>query len=72
MTDGNSLEQFYQENLEEQIILRLADIKNIPLDEAMRLYYGSELADQISRGENGIQYLDYKVLVQVLCEMNND
>ena len=54
MTDGNSLEQFYQENLEEQIILRLADIKNIPLDEAMRLYYGSELADQISRGENGI------------------
>ena len=32
----------------------------------MKEYYASKLADQISRGENGIQYLDHKVLAQML------
>ena len=68
MIDENVLEQVYQENLEEQIISHLAYSKNIPLEKAMDIYYGSRLADLISRGENGIQYLDYKVLTQILCE----
>ncbi len=67
--DENVLEQVYQENLEEQIISHLANIKDIPLEKAMDIYYGSRLADMISRGENGIQYLDYKVLTQILCEV---
>ncbi len=66
--DGNVLEQIYQENLEEDIISYLAKEKNISLEEAMKEYYASKLADQISRGENGIQYLDPKVLVRVLME----
>lgn len=69
MMDENVLEQVYQENLEEQIISHLANIKDIPLEKAMDIYYGSRLADMISRGENGIQYLDYKVLTQILCEV---
>ena len=67
--DENVLEQVYQENLEEQIISHLANIKDIPLEKAMDIYYGSRLADMISRGENGIQYLDYKDLTQILCEV---
>ena len=67
--DENVLEQVYQENLEEQIISHLANIEDIPLEKAMDIYYGSRLADMISRGENGIQYLDYKVLTQILCEV---
>ena len=67
--DENVLEQVYQENLDEQIISHLANIKDIPLEKAMDIYYGSRLADMISRGENGIQYLDYKVLTQILCEV---
>ncbi len=34
----------------------------------MQLYYCSTLADRIHIGEYGIQYLDYKVLVQILLE----
>ncbi len=66
--DENVLEQVYQENLEEQIISHLASLKDIPLEKAMDIYYGSRLANLISRGENGIQYLDYKVLTQILCD----
>ncbi len=66
--DGNVLEQIYQENLEEDIISYLAKEKKISLEEAMKEYYESKLADQISRGENGIQYLDHKVLAQVLLK----
>jgi len=62
------LEQIYQENLEERIISRLAEEKNISLENAMDIYYNSKLADKIHLGEDGIQYLDYKVLVEILME----
>ena len=62
------LEKVYQENLEERIISFLSEIKGISLEKAMQLYYGSKLADKIHRGEYGVQYLDYKVLVQILLE----
>ena len=62
------LEQIYQENLEERIISRLAEEKNISLENAMDVYYNSKLADKIHQGEDGIQYLDYKVLVEILKE----
>ena len=60
------LEKVYQENLEERIISYLSEIKGISLERAMQLYYNSKLADKIHRGEYGVQYLDYKVLVQSL------
>ncbi|BAL82783.1 hypothetical protein SELR_10750 [Selenomonas ruminantium subsp. lactilytica TAM6421] len=66
--DENVLEQVYQEKLEERIIAQIAKEKAIPLEKAMRIYYSSELADKIHQGMEGVQYLDYKVLVQVLNE----
>ena len=66
------LERIYQENLEERIISRLAREKDIGLEQAMQIYYSSKLADKIHRGDYGIQYLDYKVLVQLLCETEGE
>lgn len=66
--DGEMLEKYYQENLEEKIIAYLAEVKHITLQQAMDIYYHSQLADKIHRGKEGIQYLDYKVLVEILCQ----
>lgn len=68
MVDGDVLERVYQERLEERIIAHLAQVKNCSLEQAMDLYYNSELADKIHQGKDGIQYLDYKVLVQILID----
>ena len=66
--DGEVLEKVYQERLEERIIAYLAQVKNCSLEEAMDIYYHSRLADKIHQGTYGIQYLDYKVLAQILRE----
>ncbi len=63
---GNDLENFYREHLEEDIVLCLSERRNIPPEDAMRLYYHSRLADRIHEGEYGIQYLDYSVLTDIL------
>ena len=68
MVDGDVLERVYQERLEERIIAHLAQVQNCSLEQAMDLYYNSELADKIHQGKDGIQYLDYKVLVQILID----
>ena len=68
MVDGDVLERVYQERLEERIIAHLAQVKNCSLEQAMDLYYNSDLADKIHQGKDGIQYLDYKVLVQILID----
>lgn len=68
MVDEAELERVYQEGLEESIISYLAAIKDITLEAAMDIYYRSKLADKIHEGVYGIQYLDYKNLVQVLIE----
>ena len=66
--DGEVLERVYKENLEERIIAYLAERKGISLEKAMDIYYNSRLADQIYSGMEGIQYLDYKVLTDILLE----
>ena len=66
------LERIYQESLEERIIFYLAEKEKISLAKAMNIYYSSKLANRIHQGEYGIQYLDYKVLVQILCETEPD
>ena len=63
-----TLEQVYQENLEERLIAYLAETKLISFERAMGIYYSSKLADKIYQGVYGVQYLDYKVLAQILCE----
>jgi hypothetical protein len=67
-----SLECVYQENLEERIIAYLAEIRDFSYEKAMDLYYSSRLSDKIFLGKNGIQYLDYKVLVQILLETEKE
>lgn len=66
--DEEVLERVYQENLEERIIAFLSETERLSLETAMSIYYHSKLADKIHHGAEGIQYLDYKVLVQILCE----
>jgi len=70
--DENILEQVYQEKLEERIVAQIAKERDIPLEKAMRIYYSSNLADQIHQGMEGIQYLDYKVLAQLLIETEGE
>ncbi len=69
---GDVLERIYQESLEERIIFYLAEKEKISLEKAMNIYYNSKLANRIHQGEYGIQYLDYKVLVQILRETEPD
>lgn len=66
--DDHILEQTYQENLEERIIAFIADQHGVSLEKAMDIYYSSKLAEMIHDGVEGIQYLDYKVLGQILQE----
>ena len=70
--DGETLEKVYQENLEERIIAYLSQTKGTSLEEAMDIYYHSKLADKIHHGVEGVQYLDHKVLVRILCETEKE
>ena len=64
--DETILEQTYQENLEERLIAYIAEQSGFSLETAMNVYYHSKLADKIHQGTEGIQYLDYKVLADIL------
>ena len=66
--DGEVLEKIYKERLEERLIAHLAEMHHCDLNQAMDKYYHSRLADKIASGEYGMQYLDYKVLAQMLAE----
>lgn len=66
--DDKVLEKVYQENLDERIIGYLAEKEKISLEQAMDEFYNSKLATMIHKGEYGIQYLDYKVLTEMLIE----
>ena len=70
--NGEVLEQIYQERLEERIISYLAETEEMSLETAMDIYYNSKLAGKSHEGRYGVQYLDYKVLVQILCETEAD
>ena len=59
---------FYREELDERIIARLAEVKALPLDEAMDIYYRNRLSTQVANGTFGIDNLDYKYLVDDLIE----
>lgn len=68
MTDGQVLENIYQESLEENIIQHLAKEENLSLEDAMDVYYRSRLSEKIHAGKYGVQYLDYRNLVRILIE----
>ena len=66
------LESVYRENLEERIITYLAKTCGFSYEKAIDLYYSSKLSDKIYLGKDGIQYLDYKVLAQILLETEKE
>lgn len=66
--NGDVLEKYYKEALEERIISHLAKVKHLTLEQAMDIYYCSHLAQKVHEGKDDVQYLDYKVLVQILMD----
>lgn len=68
MTDRNQLSEIYKQNLENDIIRFLADMKKIELRKAFDIYYSSKLAEQIAEGIYGIENMDAKYLAEDLIE----
>ena len=66
--DGKVLEDIYREKLEERIIGYLSKKHGTDYLSAMNVYYNSKLAEKIHEGKYGVQYLDYKVLGDILEE----
>ncbi len=66
--DDKVLERIYLESLDERIIQYIAQTEDIGFEDATKLYYSSTLSDKIYKGDYDIQYLDYKVLVELLKE----
>lgn len=68
MNESDQLEKIYVQSLENDIIKYLAYKLKINNREAMHLYFKSKLCKQIHDGQYGIQYMDYKYLVEDLIE----
>ena len=68
MVDKKELEEVYKQNLENDIINAISKIKKIELRKAFDVYYSSKLAEQIEKGEYGIENLDAKYLEEDLIE----
>jgi len=66
--DKKELREIYIAFLEEDIIKAIADLKSIDNRIAMEKYYRSRLSQQISSGEYGVEYMDYKYLANDLIE----
>lgn len=66
--NDDALESTYREELDEKLISYLAEVREIPLEKAMDIYFNSRIAQLIGKGAQGIQYLDYKVLAQMILE----
>lgn len=68
MMNKKQLDEVYKQNLEEDIINAVAEIKGIELRKAFDIYYSSKLAEQIEKGSYGIENLDAKYLAEDLIE----
>lgn len=68
MIDREQLALVYKQNLEQDIIEHIAQIKEIGLREAFDIYYSSKLAEQIMEGKYGIENMDAKYLAEDLIE----
>ena len=68
MVDKNQLEEVYKQNLENDIINAVSEMKGIDLRKAFDVYYSSKLAEQISNDSYGIENMDVKYLAEDLIE----
>ena len=72
MTDKKQLTAFYKQNLENDIIGFLAEMKQIELRKAFDIYYSSKLSEQISNGSCGIENMDARYLAEDLIENESE
>ena len=68
MEKQEEINKIYIENLEQDIIARIAELKKISNREAMDIYYKSRLSSQIESGLYGIENMDYKYLADDLIQ----
>ena len=68
MEDRAQLDVVYKQNLENDIINAISDMKGIALRKAFDIYYSSRLAEEIEKGEYGIENLDARYLAEDLIE----
>ena len=72
MVDKKQLEEVYKQNLENDIINAISEMKGIDLRKAFDIYYSSKLAEQISNDSYGIENMDAKYLAEDLIENESE
>ena len=68
MVNKKRLEEVYKQNLENDIINAISEIKEIDLRKALDIYYSSKLAEQILNDRYGIENMNAKYLAEDLIE----
>lgn len=68
MVNKKQLEEVYKQNLEDDIINAISEIKGIELSRAFDIYYSSKLAEQVEKGSYGIENMDARYLAEDLIE----
>ena len=68
MVNKKQLEEFYKQNLENDIINTISEMKGIDLRKALDIYYSSRLSEQILNDSYGIENMDAKYLAEDLIE----
>ena len=72
MADRKTLSEVYKQNLENDIIKVIAELKRLELRKAFDIYYSSKLAAQIAEGSYGIENMDAKYLAEDLIETESE
>ena len=72
MVNKKQLEEFYKQNLENDIINTISEMKGIDLRKALDIYYSSRLSEQILNDSYGIENMDAKSLAEDLIENEPD
>ena len=72
MIDKKQLELVYKQNLENDIIKTVAEMKEIEIRKAFDIYYSSRLAKEIEQGSYGIENMDAKYLAEDLIENESE
>ena len=68
MVNKRQLEEFYKQNLENDIINTISEMKGIDLRKALDIYYSSRLSEQILNDSYVIENMDAKYLAEDLIE----
>ncbi|MBQ8821981.1 MAG: hypothetical protein IJZ82_05020 [Lachnospiraceae bacterium] len=68
MTDRKQLSEVYKQNLENDIIKAIADMKQVDLRKAFDIYYSSKLSEQVADSSYGIENMNARYLAEDLIE----